>query len=175
MGAREKWEEFPLEASINDLSSELLVQVTDFLPKTARVLVAVAITAPPSSWRKRGWKDGPSPAGRAVVEATGRVELSVDNMEFDGVCNAEYSQLWTLRKYGPAQIGRHRYSQCSKREALEMEWKKQLGAYYSAEGWSRLDFVDLELELCQILTDDDLGAAWIQTSARATISATINY
>ena len=44
------------------------------------------------------------------------------------------------------------------RETMAVEWNKQLRAYYCAEGWSRLDFVDLGLVLCLRLTDDDLGA-----------------
>ena len=85
----------------------------------------------------------------------------MDNMEFEGVCDAKYSQCLTLRK----QRRTWKYDQADeterqrmRKEGLEVEWKKQLSSYYSAEGWSRLDFVDLEIELCEKLTDDDLGA-----------------
>ena len=80
------------------------------------------------------------------------VKLAVDDMKFEGVCDAKYSQFWTLRKDGDAQ------PEINREEALEMEWKKQLASYSSAEGWSRLDFVDLEIGVCENLTDDALGA-----------------
>ena len=157
-GSRKRAKKTDDGISITDLSSELLVQVTDYLPKTARIFVAVAITAPPSSWRERGWSDGPSPAGRAIVEAAWRTKIATDKMDFEDVCRVESSQLWEIRACGRQPR--------SKREAMAAKWLNQLCAYYYAEGWSRLDFVDLEMWLCSRLTDDDLGAILMCIDAR---------
>ncbi|KAL7533110.1 hypothetical protein ACHAWF_004344 [Thalassiosira exigua] len=54
---------------ILDLPNDALAKVGELLPKTSAGLLAVALTAPPSSWRRGGWKGRPSAAGSAVLSA----------------------------------------------------------------------------------------------------------
>ncbi|KAK1735817.1 hypothetical protein QTG54_013523 [Skeletonema marinoi] len=42
--------------TVNDLlSADLWCGIADFLPKTSRILLAVALTAPPASFRESAW------------------------------------------------------------------------------------------------------------------------
>lgn len=53
--------------SITDLTEDILVKISEYLPKTSKALLAVALTAPAESWLSSGWNRGPSPMGRAIV------------------------------------------------------------------------------------------------------------
>ena len=52
---------------IKTLTDDLLVFVSGYLPKTSRALLAVALTAPSSSWRKCQWKCEPTATSRAII------------------------------------------------------------------------------------------------------------
>ncbi|KAL7553764.1 hypothetical protein ACHAWF_017093 [Thalassiosira exigua] len=54
---------------ILDLPEAALAKVGEFVPKTSAALLAVALTAPPSSWRQGGLKGRPSAAGVAVLSS----------------------------------------------------------------------------------------------------------
>ena len=41
--------------------------IADFLPKTSRILLAVALTAPPASFRESGWKGQPNAVSKAII------------------------------------------------------------------------------------------------------------
>ncbi|KAL7548287.1 LOW QUALITY PROTEIN: hypothetical protein ACHAWF_011576, partial [Thalassiosira exigua] len=54
---------------IVDLPDAALAKVGEFVPKTSAGLLAVALTAPPSSWRRGGWEGRPSAAVAAVLSS----------------------------------------------------------------------------------------------------------
>ena len=56
--------------TVNDLlSADLWCGIADFLPKTSRALLAVALTAPPASFRESGWKGQPNAVSTAIISA----------------------------------------------------------------------------------------------------------
>mmetsp|Transcript_25544 Transcript_25544/g.61413 ORF Transcript_25544/g.61413 Transcript_25544/m.61413 type:complete len:180 (+) Transcript_25544:147-686(+) len=56
--------------NIDDIPNALLSDVAAFLPKPSRVLFALAMTAPTSSWRKSEWKRRVSVAGDFILSST---------------------------------------------------------------------------------------------------------
>ncbi|KAL9178968.1 hypothetical protein ACHAXT_011941 [Thalassiosira profunda] len=52
---------------INDVPEPILALIAPYLEKPVRPLLAVALTAPSSSWADCNWKKGPSSMGRAVL------------------------------------------------------------------------------------------------------------
>jgi hypothetical protein len=68
---RQRTSTFPFTATANDLPSTAWCQIADFLPhKTSRALLAVALTAPPASFRDSGWKGQPSAVSTAIISST---------------------------------------------------------------------------------------------------------
>ena len=60
--------------------------VADFLSKTSRALLVVALTAPPASFRESGWKGQPNAVSRAIIAKT---KTGVLTDEVDGLCGEE--------------------------------------------------------------------------------------
>ena len=81
----------PPVTSINNLSTDNLELVAEFLPKTSRALFAVALTAPSSSWRRLGWKGMPSNASKAIINSSS-VE-TVPNDQFSSLVDFLYAQM----------------------------------------------------------------------------------
>ena len=52
---------------INDVPEPILASIATYLEKPVRPLLAMALTAPSSSWVDCNWKKGPSSMGRAVL------------------------------------------------------------------------------------------------------------
>ena len=76
---------------INILTNDLFVVVSTYLPKTSRALLAVALTAPSSSWRKCQWKGEPTAASKAIILSVANQQLPttksmIDDLtsDFDG-------------------------------------------------------------------------------------------
>jgi len=55
--------------SLIDLPHEQLVMIADYLPKTSRALLAVALTAPSKSFRKAGWKGELSDLAKVIMSS----------------------------------------------------------------------------------------------------------
>ena len=64
--------------TVNHLSADLWCNIADFLPKTSRALLAVALTAPPASFRESesGWKGQPNAVSRAIIASAKDSALS---------------------------------------------------------------------------------------------------
>ena len=88
----------PGELSINDLPTEQLVAVSEYLGKTSSVLFAVALTAPALSWSILN--RGPNNVSRAIIEAAARpaVPPSTESVTTAPWCNA-YTQRTHLEEY----------------------------------------------------------------------------
>ena len=84
-------------ASINDLSAESCCIIADFLPKTSRALLAVALTAPPSSFRERGWKGQPNAVSAAIVSRT-KANLPFSSL-LDELCEEDRAEAEKEGKY----------------------------------------------------------------------------
>ena len=61
--------------SLADLPNDQLVAIADYLPKTSRALFAVALTAPPSSFRATNWRCDINDASKAIIESTKSLQL----------------------------------------------------------------------------------------------------
>ncbi len=158
--------------SIIDLSSDELVAIAQYLPKTSRALFAVALTAPSSSFRERGWECEPSVASKAVVGSIQACDPSALLLSqlVTGLLNERLSQivnafggireLWSDKR-------KQLYMKCRRQNCLN-EFVKELNGgmteqlinYYKG-GLSTLDFVDLDKSVVSKLTDDDLGAVLV--------------
>ncbi|KAL7427817.1 hypothetical protein ACHAXM_001010 [Skeletonema potamos] len=139
-------------ATINDLSADLWCGIADFLPKTSRALLAVALTAPPASFRKNCWKGQPNAVSRAIISAT-KARASFDSL-LDELCEDARGETGidgkrrSLKRY-TSQENYDRHF----RELLS----KQIKEYYESQ-WDIIDFIDIPLSLVSLLTDDDIGA-----------------
>ncbi|KAL7542648.1 hypothetical protein ACHAWF_007218 [Thalassiosira exigua] len=81
---------------ILDLPDAALAKVGEFVPKTSAALLAVALTAPPSSWRHGGLEGRPSAAGVAVLSSISCREDGNDGwdvIDFEDVHRGLKSQL----------------------------------------------------------------------------------
>jgi len=133
-----------VKSMINDLSTDNLIAIAEFLPKTSRVLLAVAMTAPSSAWRGR--QDQPiSKASKAIISSAKPVDRPVPGPSLiEGLC-AENEESNNQAKLKHGMI-------------LGDELKLQIGEYYAAKNWGILDFVDVEKSLASRLNDSDLFA-----------------
>lgn len=52
---------------MEDFPDSVLSQIASYIPGNANVLLAVALSAPSESWERRGWKESPSRASKAVL------------------------------------------------------------------------------------------------------------
>lgn len=142
-------------ASINDLSNDNLATIADFLPKTSRALLAVALTAPALSWRERGWKGEPNKASKLIISS---VKPSVPfSSLIRGLCRED--------EMGDRRRLRINVSESRYNEAFEASLKQQLEEYYEGQ-WGILDFADIEKSLASRLTDDDIGAILVCIDAK---------
>ena len=68
--------------NLTHLPSDQLVHIAGYLSKTSRALFATALTAPPSSWRRLGWKGSPSDASKAVTSVFTTCPLLIYNKHY---------------------------------------------------------------------------------------------
>eukprot|EP00984_Skeletonema_dohrnii_P016511 scaffold7349_cov129-Skeletonema_dohrnii-CCMP3373.AAC.16 len=149
--------------TVNDLSADLWCGIADFLPKTSRALLAVALTAPPASFRESGWKGQPNAVSKAIVSsATDKVffETLLDELceEARGETDADGNRR-CIKGQATAQQHDRQF-----REFLS----EQLNKYYNS-AWKNLDFVDIPVSLASRLTDDDLGAVLLCIDAKSNL------
>ena len=142
-------------ASINDLSVESCCIIADFLPKTSRALLAVALTAPPSSFRESGWKGQPNAVSKAIISRT-KADLPVSPL-LDELC--EDARAVTQAK------GKQRapFFRDDLWDHIDEYYCKNNG---NGNNWNVLDFVDLPMSLATRLSDDDVGAILVCIDAK---------
>ncbi|KAL9188507.1 hypothetical protein ACHAXT_006885 [Thalassiosira profunda] len=136
-------------SSINDLSGDALRHVASYLPKTSRILLGVALTAPPSSWRQLQERGTPNAASKAVLSSADSpipVASVVEELE------AEYTRIWG----------------CSLSGHRKNELRNRIEQYY-AGGWEILDFLDIEPGLASRLSDNDIFATVMCIDAKNTV------
>ena len=136
---------------------KLVCAVADYLPKTSKVIFAVALTASPNSWCKRK-KARPSAVSKSIISSAQQSDSPyktvlggiVEERLADQRANENERNRFLLRKcYG---------NETDRNVVFEKEVGRQIGEYYNG-GWDILDFIDLEKSLAARLTDEDLGAA----------------
>eukprot|EP00985_Skeletonema_marinoi_P027725 scaffold23211_cov100-Skeletonema_marinoi.AAC.1 len=86
----------PMQATIAHLSADLWCDIADFLPKTSRGLLAVALTAPPASFRESGWKVQPNAVSKAIISAA-KDGVFFDTL-LDELCEEERVEVEIKRK-----------------------------------------------------------------------------
>ena len=141
--------------TVNHLSADLWCDIADFLPKTSRALLAVALTAPPASFRESGWKGQSNAISRAII-AKAKSGVLTDTI-LDELCEEEEGRL-NGGKHFPKRIiyRRHNSSRFNFRESLA----EQIKQYYDSE-WEMMDFVDIPKSLASRLSDNDVGAVLV--------------
>eukprot|EP00571_Detonula_confervacea_P008621 CAMPEP_0172317976 /NCGR_PEP_ID=MMETSP1058-20130122/33479_1 /TAXON_ID=83371 /ORGANISM="Detonula confervacea, Strain CCMP 353" /LENGTH=511 /DNA_ID=CAMNT_0013032679 /DNA_START=40 /DNA_END=1576 /DNA_ORIENTATION=- len=81
---------------LEDLPDSLLTSISQYLSRTTRALLAVALTAHSSSWEKFGWKISPSKASKVVLANP----YFGTREESDGYhCTSKYFRFQPPRKY----------------------------------------------------------------------------
>ena len=55
--------------SLNDLPETTVASIAEYLPDLSRALFSIAITAPSSRWRERGWTGELSDLGKMILPA----------------------------------------------------------------------------------------------------------
>eukprot|EP00985_Skeletonema_marinoi_P009150 scaffold4229_cov136-Skeletonema_marinoi.AAC.3 len=146
---------------INDLSVDLCCIIADFLPKTSRALLAVALTARPARFRKSGWKGQPNAVSKAIISRT------MANLPFDSILD----ELCEEDRAEAELKGKHRALKVCVGDGRERIFRnclltKQIKQYYNSRQWEVLDFVDIPVSLASRLSDDDLGAILVCIDAK---------
>jgi len=127
----------PMQATVVHLSADLWCDIADFLPKTSRVLLAVALTAPPASFRESGWKGQPNAVSKAIISA------AKDGVFFetllDELCEEERVEVEIKRKRHGSKIGGQRNS-VTFFTSFRKDLAKQIKQYYNCawEVWTLL-------------------------------------
>jgi len=126
--------------SLIGLPHEQLVMIADYLPKTSRALLAVALTAPSKSFRA-AWKGELSDPAKVVMSSL------------------KPSYKYSSRpRYANSNQFRHE-TQSEKKE------RERLKEYYELASWEILDTRDIK-DLAKKLTDDDIGAILVCIDAK---------
>lgn len=165
-----------MEFEITGLSDHILVAIAQYLAKTEQALFAVALTAPPHTFIRRHKLDyTPNSPCKEIIASAGRpVELAYSFIE-SLYTRSHYGYLnkvgaltlaldgydvtsWRFRSYDSPS--RQKDMQC--RNNLERELKK----YYKSDGWSVLNFIDLDTSLVSKLTDVDIWAILVLIGAK---------
>lgn len=75
----------PHSLHISDLPDGALVEIARYLPKASCALLAVALTAPPTSWERTKWQLWPSAMSKVVVSAYAKHwgEIDFEDVEKD--------------------------------------------------------------------------------------------
>ena len=148
-------------ATVHHLSAAMWCNVADFLPKTSRALLAVALTAPPASFRESGWKGQPNAVSRAIIAKT-KTGVLTDEL-VDGLCGEEgWDEHHCSKRRISNDYDRLRYGQYAHVHSFNFrnDLSKQIKQYYDSQ-WEMMDFVDLPRALASRLTDDDVGAVLV--------------
>ena len=155
----------PLPASVGNLSADLWCDIADFLPKTSRALLAVALTAPSASFRESGWKGQPNATSKAIISSV--KERVCPRILLNELCEKE--------AWGQTRRGRGGSQRRQLRSTVFSNYKRdyegllaaQLRKYYfDCKAWEVMDFVDIPMTLASCLTDDDVGAVLVCIDAK---------
>lgn len=148
------------KTGLESLGEAPLQAVASFLPKTSVALLAVALTAPSSSFREKGWDDG----NLTLRESTNAIISSIKGSE------PYLSLLPALCKENEDDSKGPRLKLGGGETEYDNEWfrdklSQQLKEYYEHK-WEVLDFADIEKALAVRLTDDDVGAVLVCIDAK---------
>lgn len=145
---------------LESLGEAPLQAIASFLPKTSVAFLAVALTAPSSSFREKGW-DGDC---LTLRDSTNAIISSIKGSEpylslLPALCkeNEDDSKGPRLKLGG----GETKYDN----EWFRAQLSQQLKEYYEKK-WEVLDFADIEKALAVRLTDDDVGAVLVCIDAK---------
>lgn len=125
--------------NLTHLPSDQLVHISGYLSKTSRALFATALTAPPSSWRRLGWKGSPSETSKAIISASFKPSTN-----FYITQNAQTGYL---------SGGSYSFSSAPNRDPkfhYYEHMKEAVKKYYSSDNWEILNFIDLEDDLAKV-------------------------
>jgi len=154
---RQRTSDIMLSATVNDLSADLWCGVADFLPKTSRALLAVALRTLGEGEGKRSM-DGQngqhqSAVGRAIISRT-KVGVSFAPLLDELVEEARGEVRGGKRRVIKRSVWERRDKDHDRhfRELLS----DQLKEYYDNEEWETLDFIDIPASVASKLTDDDI-------------------
>jgi hypothetical protein len=147
------------EELYSPLQADLCCIIADFLPKTSRALLAVALTAKSSSFRE-GWKGQPTNVSKAIISRT-KAGGSFATV-LDEICKEDRAEAEAKGKHRKLKmwIGNEEYDQIF-RQCLS----KQLKEYYNSQ-WEMVDFIDIPVSLASRLTDDDVAAILLCIDAK---------
>ena len=151
----------PLPVTVNDLSADLWCGIADFLPKTSRALLAVALTAPPASFRESGWKGQPNALSEAVI-LSAKTGVLFDTV-LNNLCEEARAEAKSGILRGSKRFGVPDDSIIS--PSFRDDLSKQMKQYYDSQ-WEVLDFVDIPIPLASRLTDNDVGAVLVCIDAK---------
>eukprot|EP00984_Skeletonema_dohrnii_P006858 scaffold2436_cov80-Skeletonema_dohrnii-CCMP3373.AAC.11 len=150
----------PSVPTANEIPVEQWKIIADFLPKTSRALLAVALTAPPASFRESGWKGQPNSVSTAIISDTkagASFEFILEEIYREARAEAVAGEkLPILKRAGGPEQQDELFRQCL---------SKQFEEYYDGN-WQILDFVDIPLSLASRLSDDDIGAILVCIDAK---------
>eukprot|EP00984_Skeletonema_dohrnii_P029705 scaffold20552_cov161-Skeletonema_dohrnii-CCMP3373.AAC.8 len=150
----------PMQAAVHNLSADLWCDIADFLPKTSRALLAVALTAHPASFRESGWKGQPNAVSKAIISSK-RADYSFDTI-LDELCEEARGE--TDANGQRPSLKRYMHSTSYSTDEYDLRFREslsdQLMKYYNC-AWEVMDFVDIPVSLASRLTDDDLGAVLV--------------
>ena len=129
-----------------DSLGDALIAVASFLPKTSAALLAVAITAPSSSFREKNWETLSLRSSTNDIISSVSASRSYASL-LSALCeeNDGDSQRPDLKMDIP-------YDSAVFKDGLY----QQLNDYYESK-WEVLDFADIEKSLAVRLSDDDVG------------------
>jgi len=132
----------PMQAAVHNLSADLWCDIADFLPKTSRSFLAVALAAPPASFRESGWKGQPNAVSKAIISIE-RCGYSFDTL-LDELCEEAWveTDLYGQRRF----LKLYTYSTDEHDRHFRELLSDQLMKYYNC-AWEVMDFVDIPVSL----------------------------
>ena len=149
-----------LPLTANDLSADIWCDIADFLPKTSRALLAVALTAPSASFRESGWKGQPNIVSKAIISSVKDDRVISDSL-INELIEDERTELLSTGK----RRGSKRHGHVGINNDFRNSLAKQIKKYYDSQ-WEVMDFVDISKSLASRLTDDDVGAVLVCIDAK---------
>eukprot|EP00984_Skeletonema_dohrnii_P006857 scaffold2436_cov80-Skeletonema_dohrnii-CCMP3373.AAC.10 len=151
---------FVLSPGINNLSADLCCIIADFLPKTSRALLAVALTAPSASFRESDRKGQPTAVSKAIISST-KARMPFDSI-LDELCEEDRVEFETKGKHRAMKLWVDPEDHA---RLFRKSLSKQIKQYYDRQ-WEVMDFVDIPVSLASRLSDDDLGAILVCIDAK---------
>ena len=126
--------------------------------------MAVALTAPPASFRESGWKGELNAVSKAIISCT-KANLTFSSV-LDELCEEDRAEAEAKGKHRALRL-----CEGDRTKFFRESLSKQIAEYYckhngNGNNWSVLDFVDLPMSLAMRLSDDDVGAILVCIDAK---------